>query len=125
MCKLAAIVGVGFLLALSCLPVIAGPDLSWVTSKYHQGDFRLVSGGRAAEILISANDFKVVRIAAADLALDVERVTGQKPAVNTVLKIYMIDAGVVLDKIVVDTGGARPSYLGARETRIVRPTAQH
>jgi Glycosyl hydrolase family 115/Gylcosyl hydrolase family 115 C-terminal domain len=35
-----------------------------------------------------------------------------------VLKIYMVDAGVVLDKIVMDNGGARPSYLGPRETAI-------
>jgi hypothetical protein len=36
-----------------------------------------------------------------------------------VLKIYMIDPGVVLDKIVLDAGGLRPSYLGPEETRIV------
>jgi len=35
-----------------------------------------------------------------------------------VLKIYMIDAGVVLDKIVIDSGGSRPSYLGPPETKI-------
>jgi hypothetical protein len=36
-----------------------------------------------------------------------------------VLRIYMVDAGVVLDKIVVDAGGLRPSYLGPPETRVV------
>jgi hypothetical protein len=36
-----------------------------------------------------------------------------------VLKIYMVDPGVVLDKIVVDTGGVRPSYLGPTETKAV------
>ena len=36
-----------------------------------------------------------------------------------VLKIYMVDPGVVLDKIVIDTGGARPSYLGPPETKVV------
>lgn len=36
-----------------------------------------------------------------------------------VLKIYMADAGVVLDKITLDFGGARQSYLGAPETRII------
>lgn len=36
------------------------------------------------------------------------------------LKIYMVDAGVVLDKIVIDTGGLRPSYLGPPETRYVK-----
>ena len=38
-----------------------------------------------------------------------------------VLKIYMVDPGVVLDKLVLDTGGARPSYFGPPETKIVRP----
>jgi hypothetical protein len=36
------------------------------------------------------------------------------------LKIYMVDAGVVLDKIIIDTGGLRPSYLGPPETRYVK-----
>jgi len=42
-----------------------------------------------------------------------------KRAGQHILKIYMVDAGVVLDKIVVDTGGARPSYLGPKETKVV------
>ena len=33
------------------------------------------------------------------------------------LKIYMVDAGVVLDKIVIDAGGLKASYLGPPETR--------
>ncbi len=37
------------------------------------------------------------------------------------LKIWMVDPGVVLDKIIVDLGGLRPSYLGPPET-ICRPT---
>jgi hypothetical protein len=37
-----------------------------------------------------------------------------------VLKIYMVDAGVVLDKIVMDGGGARPSYFGPKETAVSR-----
>jgi hypothetical protein len=41
-----------------------------------------------------------------------------------VLKIYMVDAGVVLDKIVLDAGGLRPSYLGPPETRVVSETPQ-
>jgi hypothetical protein len=35
-----------------------------------------------------------------------------------VLHIYMIDPGVLLEKIVVDAGGLRPSYLGPPETRV-------
>jgi len=35
-----------------------------------------------------------------------------KTAGRQVLKIYAVDPGVVLDKIVLDLGGLRPSYLG-------------
>jgi hypothetical protein len=33
-----------------------------------------------------------------------------------ILKVYMVDPGVVLDKIVIDCGGLKPSYLGPPET---------
>ena len=35
-----------------------------------------------------------------------------------VIKLYMVDPGVVVDKIVLDAGGLRPSYLGPAETRV-------
>jgi len=41
-----------------------------------------------------------------------------KPAGRHVLKIYAVDPGVVLDKIVLDLGGLRHSYLGPVETRV-------
>ena len=37
-----------------------------------------------------------------------------------VLRIYMLDPGVVLDRVVLNTGGLRPSYLGPPETRVIR-----
>ena len=38
-----------------------------------------------------------------------------------VLRVYMVDPGVVLDKLVLDTGGVRPSYTGPPEPRVVAP----
>jgi len=37
-----------------------------------------------------------------------------------VLKIYMVDPGVVVDKIVIDCGGLKPGYLGPPETRVAK-----
>ncbi len=44
--------------------------------------FALVGSDNAADIFVANEDWKVARIAAGDLALDVERVTGRKPAVK-------------------------------------------
>ncbi len=32
----------------------------WVTGEYRSGDFKLVHGGRAADIIVTPEDFKVV-----------------------------------------------------------------
>ncbi|HYJ46203.1 MAG TPA: hypothetical protein VEV81_06280, partial [Pyrinomonadaceae bacterium] len=84
--SLASVITALALLALFGLTCLASPttaqDSSWVKGSYRKGDFKLVYGGRAADILVSPDDFKVVRIAAEDLAADVERVTDLKPVVR-------------------------------------------
>lgn len=36
------------------------------------------------------------------------------------LKIWMLEPGIVLQRIVIDTGGLRPSYLGPEESKFVK-----
>jgi hypothetical protein len=55
------------------------PNQSWIHDRYIRGDFILVRGVDTADVLVSANDFKVVKIAAREFAADLERVTGKTP----------------------------------------------
>jgi Glycosyl hydrolase family 115/Gylcosyl hydrolase family 115 C-terminal domain len=91
--KFITIAGLALML-LSYRPVAAASPSSWVATEYRNGDFKLFSGARAADILVSPNDFKVVRIAAEDLALDVQRVTGQKSSLKA--DVTNLSAQVVL-----------------------------
>jgi hypothetical protein len=75
---------------LSALLIVLGyarpagaQESGWVREVGRAGDFALVRAGRAADVYVSPRDFEVVRIAADDLASDVERVTGVRPAVRT------------------------------------------
>lgn len=81
-----AFLGQLILMLLITSSFAAASDSTWVRERYRTGDFRLVQGSRVADILVSADDFPVVRIAANDLAADIERVTGRKPAVRTEAK---------------------------------------
>lgn len=56
---------------------------SWVRALGQPGDFRLATSAAAAPIVFSAEDFKVVDLAAHDLAADIERLNGHRPAIRT------------------------------------------
>lgn len=71
------------LFVLGCAHTASAQESVWVRDARRAGDFELVRRGRAADVYVSAEDFKVVRIAADDLASDVERVTGARPSVRT------------------------------------------
>lgn len=78
----------------------------WVRDAYHTGDFKLAERTRVADIVVSTDDFKVVQIAAENLAADVQRVTGNKPLVrNDVdgLSGYVVFAGTLGKSSLIDS----------------------
>src|SRR5262245_31911861 len=60
---------------------IDGQPATLVHDRFVSGDFKLVAGAQVASLVISADDHKVVQIAAKNLSEDIERVTGKKPPV--------------------------------------------
>jgi hypothetical protein len=71
------------LLAVLAVVSLKAADPTWVRDTYTSGDFRLAQGERLAPICVAPEDFECVRLAAALLAGDVERVTGRKPVLVT------------------------------------------
>lgn len=76
------IIYIAFLIAFGGQTAAAQSEAFWVHDAYHRGDFKLAERTRVADIVVSAEDFRVVQIAAENLAADVQRVTGKKPAVR-------------------------------------------
>jgi hypothetical protein len=117
--NLVTIGGLALMLLLSTFQGAAATQSSWITTSYRPGDFKLVSGSRAADILIAPNDFKVVRIAAENLAMDVQRVTGQMPSQKTGtsdLSTHMVLIGTLGSSTVID-GLVRNGKLDAGRLR--------
>src|SRR5262245_45545030 len=75
------IICIAFLIALAGQARAVQSD-GWVRDSYRRGDFKLAERTRVADIVVSADDFKVVQIAAENLSADVERVTGRKALVR-------------------------------------------
>lgn len=76
-----------FLLAvLLCLTTRVYALAEWVVTTDAPGYFPLANGQQVAALVVDKDDFAVVRIAVDDLAADIERVTGWRPAVHHRLK---------------------------------------
>jgi len=98
-------IGRAVLLIIICLSVgvpAAAQTSSLLRVGYRQGDFKLVYRGQAADVVVSSEDFKVVQIASADFAGDVERVTGKK------LLVRSIAHGASKHAVVIGTLGKSP-----------------
>jgi hypothetical protein len=80
-------------------------DAGVVTGSYREGDFRLFYRGAAAEIRVAPEDYKVVHIAAAALARDIERVTGVRPRVAD----SAAGAGAARSVVLIGTLGHSPA----------------
>ena len=83
-------------------PAVAG---DYISEKPAAGCFPLVSEQAAADIFAADDDWTVVRIAAGDLALDVERVTGRRPALKHAaagLSAYAVLVGTIGRSCVID-----------------------
>ncbi|HTG94810.1 MAG TPA: glycosyl hydrolase 115 family protein [Pyrinomonadaceae bacterium] len=66
-----------------CTSVGASSDANLIHHTYVKGDFKLVQRSELADVVVSVNDFKVVQIAAQNLADDIRRVTGKKAELRT------------------------------------------
>lgn len=101
--RLLSPVSVLFILLATNTAVVAAQSTAWVSDDHGAG-VEVTSKPWAQSVM--------------DATITATTTHEVKAAGPHVLKIYMVDAGVVLDKIVVDAGGVRPSYLGPPETRV-------
>ena len=82
-------------LCLSFITLNVQATATWVDSREHAGDFPLVTKKQLAPIVVAPEDFKVVHIAAHDLAADIARVTGREPIVQSSLQDFKAPAVLV------------------------------
>jgi hypothetical protein len=107
-------------------------DTAFVHDRYNKGDFKLAQGAQVADILISPEDYKVVRIAAADLADDIERVSGKKPTLRNEtagLSSHVVILGTLGKSALIDslvrTGKLKISQLPGQWESFVIATVPH
>ena len=82
---------------------------------------RIVNLTRASGADDGAANRQWARITSDNVNITGTTVAVGQPGVHT-LKFWMVDPTVVLEKLVVDTGGVRPSYLGPPESQRAEST---
>ena len=75
---------------------------SFINEQAVDGYFPLASPASMADVFVSADDWQVAQIAARDLAADIERVTGRKPALK------LTPEGLTENAVLVGTLGKNP-----------------
>lgn len=125
--------------------IITSSD-SFISAEKGRGKHTLSISGKSIPFLISSKEWPGVIIASKYLLMHIRKVTSAVPELYTenrntdweksvsdnarfsrsthtvttpgyhTLKIFMIDPGVVLQKIIVNTGGLKPSYLVPSES---------
>ena len=78
-----AFITLAFLITLGGSTFALQTEAGWISDVYSRGDFRLAERANVADIVVAAEDFKVVHIAAENLAADVQRVTGKQPSLRS------------------------------------------
>jgi hypothetical protein len=94
------------LLALTIICFNVQASTQWVDDRKHAGDFPLATKKTLANILLAPDDFKVVHLAAHDLAADINRVTGRKPELLTSEKTDLKE--LKMPAVLVGTLGKNP-----------------
>jgi len=118
--------------AACCVLLVTNVSAGIVGIKPTPGAFVLVESNRCAPLVVSTNDFPVVQIASRDLASDLERVTGSRPALLTqapnaapAVLIGTLGHSAVIDDLVargsLDVAGLRGQWESFLITTISNP----
>lgn len=79
----------------------------WAATLVFAADFPLVRGGRAAALIVSPRDAKVVQLAAAELARDIEAVTAITPAIAAAAPVAPAEQAA--PRVLIGTLGQAPA----------------
>jgi len=115
------------LIGLLGFSVSAGPPAGYVATTVAEKQFTLSAPEGVSTLVVSSADYPGVITALKNLQTDIGRVTDRLPDIvyNDLpglhrLRFRVLDPGMVLQKILIDTGGLKPSDLGAPQSKQVK-----